>query len=137
MKISNKIFGFTLIEILVVITIISLLITIASPLYTNHVARAREATLKAILGNMRTAIAQYRVTYNTIPTLTNLSTLGVVLEHEFPSNPFNKLRTVEAATQTDAYATPSVTTNTTGWRYYNGSNGDPPVFYANSNTVLP
>lgn len=136
MRAVNRPLGFTLIELLVVIGAIAILVTIASPLFNNQVARAREAALEGILGNVRTAIAQYQVTFNSIPTSTDLSTVGTVLEHTFPENPFNNLNTIEEASYDDAYTSPRVTTNTSGWRYYNGSSGDQPVLYANSDTSL-
>jgi general secretion pathway protein G len=51
--------GFTLIELIVVLTILSLLLTIAVPRYFAHVERAKEATLKQDLSIMRDAIDKY------------------------------------------------------------------------------
>jgi len=51
--------GFTLIELMVVISIILILIGIAAGAYTRHVRAAREAVLKEDLVTMRQAIDNY------------------------------------------------------------------------------
>jgi len=51
--------GFTLVELLVVLAIVALLLTIATPRYIDHVERARETTLKATLREMRSAIDKF------------------------------------------------------------------------------
>jgi general secretion pathway protein G len=52
-------FGFTLIELMVVMTVIALLISIAVPRYFNSVEKAKEATLKQSLSVMRVAIDKF------------------------------------------------------------------------------
>ena len=51
--------GFTLIELMVVMTVIALLISIAVPRYFNSVESAKEATLKQSLSVMRVAIDKF------------------------------------------------------------------------------
>jgi general secretion pathway protein G len=51
--------GFTLIELMVVMAIISLLLTIAAPRYFKHLDRAREATLRETLNVMRDSIDKF------------------------------------------------------------------------------
>lgn len=51
--------GFTLIELMVVMTVIVLLISIAMPRYFNSLENAKEATLKQSLGIMRGAIDKF------------------------------------------------------------------------------
>ena len=53
--------GFTLIELVIVMTVIGLLASIAIPSYINSVRKAREAVLKEDLHTMRTAIDSYTV----------------------------------------------------------------------------
>jgi len=60
-------FGFTLIELMIVITIIFILIGIAAGRYDRSVARAREATLKQDLQVMRQAIDNYTLDKQTAP----------------------------------------------------------------------
>lgn len=51
--------GFTLVELLVVMAIIALLLTIATPRYFRHVERTKEAVLKEDLATVRDAIDKY------------------------------------------------------------------------------
>lgn len=53
--------GFTLIELMIVMTIIGILATIAIPSYINAVRHAREAVLREDLHTMRSAIDSYTV----------------------------------------------------------------------------
>ena len=60
-------FGFTLIELMIVITIIFILIGIAAGRYDRSVVRAREATLKQDLQVMRQAIDNYTLDKQSAP----------------------------------------------------------------------
>ena len=51
--------GFTLIELIVVMAIVALLVSIATPRYLQSLDRAREASLRTSLQVMRHAIDQY------------------------------------------------------------------------------
>ena len=51
--------GFTLIELMVVLTVLALLLTIAAPRYFQHIEHAKEATLKQDLAVMRDAIDKF------------------------------------------------------------------------------
>jgi general secretion pathway protein G len=51
--------GFTLIELMVVLTIIALLLSLAVPRYFHSVSKAREATLRQDLDTMRDAIDKF------------------------------------------------------------------------------
>lgn len=55
----KKTLGFTLIELIVVMTIIALLISIAVPRYFHSVEHAKEATLKQTLSVVRVAIDKF------------------------------------------------------------------------------
>ena len=54
-----KRYGFTLVELLVVMSIIALLLTIAVPRYLNSVEHAKETVLRDDLQTMRLAIDKY------------------------------------------------------------------------------
>lgn len=51
--------GFTLVEMLVVLAILALLLTLASPKYFNSIDRAKEATLKQDLNTLRDSIDKF------------------------------------------------------------------------------
>jgi general secretion pathway protein G len=57
LRLSNR--GFTLIEILIVISIIGILITLAQPSFNRAVTAAKEATLKENLFILRDVIDQF------------------------------------------------------------------------------
>jgi general secretion pathway protein G len=51
--------GFTLIELMIVMAIIAILMSIAVPIYTRSIARAKESVLKNNLFTLRTMIDEY------------------------------------------------------------------------------
>ena len=51
--------GFTLIELIIVISIILILTAVSVPVYRTHMVYARESVLKDDLASMRLAISQY------------------------------------------------------------------------------
>ncbi len=59
--------GFTLIELMIVITIIFILVGMATVSYTRSVQRAREATLKSDLQVMRVAIENFTLDKQAAP----------------------------------------------------------------------
>ena len=59
--------GFTLIEVLIVVTLVVILASIGMATYTNSVHRAREAVLKEDLFRMRDAIDQFYADKNQYP----------------------------------------------------------------------
>jgi general secretion pathway protein G len=59
MKKQKKKNGFTLIELIIVFTLIGILVGLGLPQYKNSVIRARETVLKEDLFQMRTLIDQY------------------------------------------------------------------------------
>lgn len=78
--------GFTLIEVLIVITLIVVLASVGMPVYQNAVQRAREATLKEDLFRMRDAIDQYYADKNKYPqNLQDLVTDGYL--RDVPKDP--------------------------------------------------
>ena len=60
--------GITLIELLVVIVIVGILATIAVPMYTGHMARARRADAKTALEQLRAAQEMRRAEYGSYST---------------------------------------------------------------------
>jgi general secretion pathway protein G len=59
--------GFTLIELMVVMAIIATLLTIVTPRYFDHLARAREAALRETLAVTRDAIDKFHADTGSYP----------------------------------------------------------------------
>jgi general secretion pathway protein G len=79
--------GFTLLEIIIVITIITILVAIAVPSYTQHLRHSREVVLKQDLYFMRSAIDQYTQDKNKAPQeLNDIVTAGYL--KALPKDPF-------------------------------------------------
>lgn len=56
---SRRRFGFTLIELMVVMAVIAVLMAIAVPIYTRSIQRSKESVLKNNLFTLRTVIDNY------------------------------------------------------------------------------
>ncbi len=81
--------GFTLIELMVVISIILILISIAVPIYTQTILRSREAVLRQDLFTLRTCINQYTEDKQKAPqSLEDLVSAGYL--KEIPKDPFTQ-----------------------------------------------
>jgi len=59
--------GFTLIELMIVVSVLLILISIAVPQYTASVKRARESVLRQDLFTMRSVISQYTLDKQKMP----------------------------------------------------------------------
>lgn len=69
--------GFTLIEIMIVMTIISILVSIAVPMYQKAIVRAKESLLRSNLFTIRNMIDEYTVDKQKAPqTLQDLVSEG-------------------------------------------------------------
>jgi general secretion pathway protein G len=83
--------GFTLIEVLIVVTMIGILVAILVPQYKYSVLRAKEAVLKENLFQMRDAINKYYFDKKKYPAgLEDLVTARYL--REIPFDPINKSR---------------------------------------------
>ncbi|HVG86403.1 MAG TPA: prepilin-type N-terminal cleavage/methylation domain-containing protein [Vicinamibacterales bacterium] len=84
---STRARGFTMVELLVVISILVILASMGMAQYRNSVVRAREAVLKEDLFRMRDAIDQYYADKTKYPSsLADLVTDGYL--REIPVDPF-------------------------------------------------
>jgi len=59
--------AFTLVELLIVVTILGILSALLFPTFQGHVAKARESAVKDNLATIRTQIELYKVQHNGIP----------------------------------------------------------------------
>ena len=92
--------GFTLIEVLVVMTLIVVLASMGMTQYRNSVTRAEEAVLKEDLFRMNDAIDQYYADKNKWPSdLAELSSAGYI--REIPIDPMTKAKDTWTTTQAE------------------------------------
>ncbi len=92
--------GFTLIELIIVIAIISILLAVAVPVYRLHIVHANEAALKQDLYSMRNAIDQYTQDKAKAPQdLNDVVTAGYL--RVLPKDPFTNSNTSWQAVQED------------------------------------
>jgi general secretion pathway protein G len=83
--------GFTLIEIMVVLTIIAILVGMAAVRYDRSMVNAREAVLKQDLQALRGAIQQYTLDKQRAPqSLEELTSAGYL--REVPIDPITRVR---------------------------------------------
>ncbi len=83
--------GFTLIELMIVISIILILVSIAVPIYSQSIIRAREAVLRDDLFTMRSVIDQFTLDKQRAPqSLQDLVEAGYL--KDIPVDPFTNSR---------------------------------------------
>ncbi|MEM1424680.1 MAG: prepilin-type N-terminal cleavage/methylation domain-containing protein [Planctomycetota bacterium] len=130
--------AFTLIELIAVIVVLAILSGVAIPRYLDYSERARSSALQGALGGMRSGIANFYANSAldgtaSYPTIAELTAVGTVMQEGVPSNPYNGLSTVIAASQAEANNR-TVSGTAAGWRYFVDNSADPPVavLYANS-----
>jgi general secretion pathway protein G len=101
-KNQKKSRGFTLIELMIVISVILILVSVALPAYNQSIWRARESVLKQNLFALRSVISQYTLDKQKAPqSLDDLVTGGYF--KAIPNDPMtmrNDTWTVEEETDT-------------------------------------
>lgn len=81
--------GFTFMELLIVMTVIAILATVAIPVYNTHIRRAKEVVLQQNLYEMRRAIDNYTVDKEQAPqSLQDLVSAGYL--RAIPVDPLTK-----------------------------------------------
>jgi general secretion pathway protein G len=86
MKVFRNKKGFTLLEIMIVLAIISILATMAQPMFKTAVLKSREAALKEDLFNLRNVLDQYYADNGKYPdSLDDLVTKGYM--RSIPTDP--------------------------------------------------
>jgi general secretion pathway protein G len=99
--------GFTLIELIVVLSIIATLLTIAVPRYFKSLERSKEAVLRQDLAVLRDAIDKYNADLGHRP-----ETLANLVEHSYiravPVDPFTKTAEAWISTVSDDSESPGI-----------------------------
>ena len=84
--------GYTLLELMIVVTIAAILATLAEPMWQESITRAREASLKQTLFNLRDVLDQYRADTGKYPqALAEVVAAGYL--RQVPSDPFTRSST--------------------------------------------
>jgi general secretion pathway protein G len=121
---SNHSKAFSLVEILLVVTILGILAALVIPRFSNATEVARVGAVKSVLRTVRSQLEQYRLHHNDYPTLAQMwdsmlnktfvdgtvdvnGAFGPYLLQE-PSNPFTLSTTIVA---------PGAGTANDGWEY--------------------
>jgi len=100
--------GFTLIELMVVISIIVILMSVAIPRYQVSILRARETVLHDDLYTLRSVIDQYTLDKQKAPqSLQDLVDAGYI--KQLPKDPFTNARDSWAPVQDDSLMSPDQT----------------------------
>jgi len=95
--------GFTLVELMVVMLIISILLAIAVPSFIASIRSAREAALHEDLHTMRDAIEQYTEDKQAAPqSLDDLVTAGYL--RTIPMDPMTHSNTTWVTAESDSYS---------------------------------
>jgi general secretion pathway protein G len=83
---KNRSRGFTLIELMIVISVILILISVALPAYNQSILRARESVLRQNLFTLRSVISQYTLDKQKAPqSLDDLVSAGYL--KQIPTDP--------------------------------------------------
>ncbi len=97
---KNQSRGFTLIEMLIVISLVMILVAIAVPNYQRSIMRAKESVLKQDLFQLRSLISQYTLDKQKAPqALDDLITAGYL--KQIPIDPMTHARDTWTVDQED------------------------------------
>jgi len=105
---ANRLEGFTLLEMMLVVTLILIVASIATPVYRTCEVRTREAVLRDHLYNLRFLIDEFTRDYGRAPLrLKELVEKGYL--GRLPTDPFTGSNETWQETQEDAPLSPSQT----------------------------
>lgn len=105
----RRFLGFTLLELMIVISVMMILMAVALPLYQHHVTQAREAVLRQNLDTLRRVLEQYRLDKGQSPqSLDDFVTAGYL--PKLPVDPMtNKADWVTESEESDQAVDPQQT----------------------------
>jgi general secretion pathway protein G len=96
-------FGFTLLELMIVVSIIMVLMAVAVPIYNQSIMQARESVLRANLDTLRKVIQQYTLDKLKAPqSLDDL--VGERYLRQVPTDPMTRLPNWEAVEEDPKFA---------------------------------
>ena len=97
--------GFTLIELMIVISIMLILVSMAVPAYNQSILRAKESVLRQNLFTLRSVISQYTLDKQKAPqSLEDLVSGGYI--KQIPNDPMTGKADWEAVTEEDTNMSP-------------------------------
>lgn len=100
--------GFTLMELMIVVSLLLILITVAVPLYNAAILRAKESALRQDLFTLRQVIDQYTLDKQKAPqSLEDLVSAGYV--KQIPKDPFTGRSDTWVVEQEDVTQSPDQT----------------------------
>ena len=107
-RIRNGRCGFTLVELMIVMAIVTILVSIAAPLYQKSIIRAKESVLRNNLFTMRTVIDEYTYDKQKAPqSLQDLVSAGYL--RQVPVDPMTGSNTTWKEIMEDALTSVSQT----------------------------
>ncbi|MBU6176097.1 MAG: prepilin-type N-terminal cleavage/methylation domain-containing protein [Planctomycetes bacterium] len=108
---KNSRFGFSLVELVVVVLIVGILAAVAAPRMFNTSTKAKESATKASLSVVRNAIELYNSEQGKYPASAAAlpTVLATYIKGPFPINPYNSSAAVAEGT--------AATANGEGWVY--------------------
>ena len=77
----KRTFGFTLIELMVVVTVVAILAAIVVPSYQTYVRQARRAEVKSFLTDLQMRQERWRAERPTFATAADLGVAGLLTSH--------------------------------------------------------
>lgn len=95
-------YGFTLVELMIIVAILGILAAIALPEFQGHTQKARESTAKENLRLLRIGLSSDEI-------------VGIYSLSETPQNPFNELSTIRSIPNGPM---PTQATGEYGWIYH-------------------
>jgi len=122
--------AFTLVEILIVVSILGILAAVVIPEFQGHAQKAKESAAKEMLQTLRTVIERYAIQHNDVPPgypdndPTQSPALIGVLVHligpphylkNIPENPFNGDEVITVIDNGESF--PAAADGHTGWIY--------------------